>query len=202
MTVIGITGPSGSGKSAVSEHLKQIHGFKVIDADEVYHGIISQPSDCVRELVEAFGEGILSQNGGIDRKVLAKLVFGEENKERLLILNKITHKYVDIEIKRLLESYAANGEEFCAIDAPLLVEAGINKICDYVIAVVASREKRAERISKRDGIDHEAAILRIDSQKPDSFYEENSDFVIQNNLNLKELSLFVNMILRLWSIIK
>ena len=106
MLIIGITGPSGAGKGAVSEYLNTKYGFKVIDADKVYHQIISSPSDCVDELVEHFGKAILNENGGIDRKALSSLVFGEKNKERLLLLNEITHKYVIREIDELISAYS------------------------------------------------------------------------------------------------
>ena len=196
MLIIGITGPSGAGKGAVSEYLSTKYGFKIIDADKVYHDIISAPSDCVRELTENFGKGVLNENGGIDRKALSKLVFGEENKDKLLILNKITHKYVTYEINKLLKEYADSGAVACIIDAPLLLEAGIDEICDFVIAVIADKDLRAKRIAERDGIDVESALLRINSQKSDSFYRDNSDWMLSNNLCLKELGSFVDTILR------
>jgi dephospho-CoA kinase len=196
MRIIGVTGPSGAGKGAVSEYMKTAHGFKVIDADKVYHSIISAPSDCVKELANNFGGDILNENGGVDRKALSKLVFGKDNKERLLLLNKITHKYVISEINRLIGEYSASDAAVCVIDAPLLIEAGIDEMCDYVIAVTAPKELRAERIAARDGIDYESALLRINSQKPDSFYEEKCDFPIQNILLLKDLGRLVDSYLR------
>lgn len=202
MLIIGITGPSGAGKGAVSKYLNEKYGFKVIDADKVYHAIISAPSDCVSELAENFGNGILNENGGIDRKALSRLVFGDENRDKLLLLNKITHKYVILEIDRTVSKLSENGEEVCLIDAPLLIEAGVDKLCDHVIAVVADKSVRADRIAKRDGIDKDAALLRINSQKPDSFYSEKCDCLLQNDLGLGELGLSVDNFLRNRSIIK
>ena len=202
MFSIGVTGPSGAGKGAASEYLNTRYGYKVIDADRVYHDIISAPSDCVSELVEHFGKGVLNEQGGIDRKALSKLVFGEENKEKLLLLNKITHKYVVEEIDTLLKSFEREGAEVCVIDAPLLIEAGVNKLCDRVLVVYANKEVRAERIAKRDGIDLESAMLRINSQKPYEFYSENCDFFITNHLRLEELGLFIDSFLRCEGLIK
>ena len=196
MKIIGVTGPSGAGKGAVSEYMMTAHGFKIIDADKVYHDIISAPSDCVSELAENFGKEIINDNGGIDRKTLSKMVFGEENKEKLLLLNKITHKYVVSEINGLIDKYSKEGAEVCVIDAPLLIEAGVDEMCDYVIAVVAPKELRAKRIAARDGIDEEAALLRINSQKPYSFYEEKCDFILQNILLLRDLGKIVDTCLR------
>ena len=202
MFIIGVTGPSGAGKGAASEYMNTKYGYRIIDADRVYHDIISTPSDCVSELVEHFGKDILNEQGGIDRKALSKMVFGEENKEKLLLLNQITHKYVISEINNILEKYANDGAEVCVIDAPLLIEAGVNKLCDRVLVVYAVSEIRAERIAKRDGIDLESAMLRINSQKPYEFYSENCDFLITNHLHIKELGLFVDSFLRCEGLIK
>ena len=202
MLIIGITGPSGAGKGAVSEYLNTKYGFKVIDADKVYHQIISSPSDCVDELVEHFGKAILNENGGIDRKALSSLVFGEENKERLLLLNEITHKYVIREIDELISAYSKEGAEVTVIDAPLLIEAGVDKMCNYVIAVISDKDLRAQRIARRDGIDEEKALLRINSQKPDSFYKENCSWVLPNDLSLEELGLYTDQFLRCEGLIK
>lgn len=202
MLIIGVTGPSGAGKGAVSDYLKSKYGFKIIDADRVYHDLISAPSNCVSELSEHFGEGILNEIGGIDRKSLSLLVFGEENRENLLLLNKITHKYVMSEIEKTVESYSQSGADVTVIDAPLLIEAGVDKMCDFVIGVLADKNIRAERIAKRDGIDKDAALLRINSQKPDSFYEEKCFFLLQNNSNVKALEEFVDKCLKSGAIIK
>ena len=202
MLIIGITGPSGAGKGAVSEYLNTKYNFPVIDADRVYHDIISTPSDCVRELTEQFGTSVLNEDGGIDRKALSRLVFGEENRSKLLLLNKITHKYVIAEIGGLIEKYASEGADATVIDAPLLIEAKVNEICDYVIAVLADKDVRAERIAMRDGIDKESALLRINSQKPDGFYKDSSHCVLQNDFDLKALKDSVDQFLQHRSIIK
>jgi dephospho-CoA kinase len=186
MFVIGITGPSGAGKGAASEYLIS-KNVRVIDADLVYHGVISPPSDCLDELVSHFGRQILNSSGALDRPALAKLVFGEENRERLEFLNKITHKYVVSRIRELVSEYAVAGVEACAIDAPLLIEAGLTDDCDVTIAVLADKEIRAARIADRDGIDISLALSRINSQKPDEYYVLGSDAVIYNNGTVDEL---------------
>ena len=195
MTIIGITGPSGSGKGAVSKILGEI-GIRVIDADAVYHRIITPPSPCLDELVLHFGSDILNSDGGLDRGALAKLVFGEENKERLLLLNQITHKYVVDKIRDTLAEFSLSGEKVCAIDAPLLVEAGVVDDCDFTVAILAEPKLRAHRISARDRISMDAAIARIRSQKPDSFYIENTDVTLYNNGELSFLSQEVMRVLR------
>ena len=202
MIIIGVTGPSGAGKGAVSAILAEKFGFKVIDADRVYHSIISSPSECVKELAVSFGEDVLNEVGGIDRRALSQKVFGDENKDKLLLLNKITHKYVIYEIEKLLVEHRNSGIEVCIIDAPLLIEAGVDKMCDHTVAVIADKELRAKRISDRDGIDENAALLRINSQKSDSFYTDACSFILSNNHCKRELESSVDSCLRALGVLK
>lgn len=186
MIVIGITGPSGAGKSVVSRYLSS-RGINVIDADAVYHDVITPPSSCLDELVQYFGKGIISGNGNLNRQALSSLVFGEENCQRLEALNKITHKYVVEDIRNTVSDFRALDLVACVIDAPLLIEAGLCEDCDLVITVLADRDIRAKRISMRDGIDLDAAMRRISSQKDDSFYVAASDAVIRNDGDVFEV---------------
>lgn len=180
MTVVGITGPSGSGKSIAAEFLA-VHGFKIIDADKIYADILIPPSVCLDELVSYFGTGILSFDGTLDRKALAAAVFGDENRERLFLLNKITHKYVVKRIRNDIQRYLEQNERGCVIDAPLLIEADLCRDCDFTVAVIADRHTRIDRIVIRDGISENAASQRVDSQKDDSFYITNTDHTVRND---------------------
>lgn len=186
MLVIGITGPSGAGKGALSDILSSF-GMRVIDADNVYKNIIIPPSKCLDELVCNFGSQILNIDGSLDRKLLAKLVFGEENHDKLLLLNTITHKYVVQSIRETVEACRLQGEKACVIDAPLLIEAGLCSDCSVTIAVLADKAVRQERIVSRDGITIEAAMSRIGSQKDDEFYISNTDHTIYNDADIEAL---------------
>lgn len=195
MTVIGITGPSGAGKGALSSLLNQKYGFPVIDADKVYHSLVSAPSECVTEIRRKFGDGVIVEKGAIDRRALGKIVLGEENREKLAILNKITHKYVVEEIMKSINDFDKKDCLGCIVDAPLLIEAGLVSSCDMTFAVLADRKIRAERISARDGISVTDAMRRIDSQKSDDFYIQNTDHTLINNSDLNFLFSSVREIL-------
>ncbi len=186
MTVIGITGPSGAGKGVASAFLQK-NNIHVIDADAVYHDCITPPSDCLDELVRHFGRHILTGAGFLNRSALASMVFGEENKEKLLLLNQITHKYVVARIRRIIAGLKAAGAEACAIDAPLLIEAGLVADCNLVIAILADPAIRASRIAKRDGIEADMARARIGSQKSDDYYVAQSQISIYNNTDTESL---------------
>ena len=195
MTVIGITGPSGAGKGAVSALLKEKYGFPVIDADKVYHSLVSVPSECLEEIRANFGDRVIDNNGALDRRALGAIVLGEENKERLELLNKITHKYVVDEIKNFIDDFKCKGFVACIVDAPLLIEAGLVTSCDITFAVLADRQIRAARISSRDNINVLDSMKRINSQKSDDFYIQNTDYSLINNSDLDSLLCEISKVL-------
>ena len=194
MTVIGITGPSGAGKGAVSEVLRTKYGFDVIDADVIYHSLVSSPSSCLDEIKLHFGESVIDDQGALDRKALSMLVLGEDKRDKLLLLNQITHKYV---VEKMLSDIERNQskEQNCVIDAPLLIEAELHKYCDFTIAVIADETARVERIVARDNISYERAIARISSQKSDDYYLSNTDYSITNDGDISLLESSVAKIL-------
>lgn len=195
MKIIGLTGPSGSGKSYCCQALAT-NGIPTINADEVYHELIATDTPCVRELVAAFGCGILNENGGINRRALAAIVFAEDKEKKLLQLNAIAHKYVhDVTCSRIVE-YEAQGIRAVTVDAPLLFEANFDSFCDFCIAVLAPIEMRLCRIMARDSIPEEQARARLAAQKSDDFYRTRADYVIVNDSTCERLESSVTEILR------
>lgn len=181
MTVIGLTGSSGAGKSLVASILTK-KGLPVIDADAIYHEILASGGACTDELVDAFGKEILDPRGLVDRHALASAVFGKPQTELLLhTLNDITHKYVMREIEKTLQTLQRNGTRFAVLDAPLLFEANADLLCDLVIGVVAREEAREARIVCRDGITTDEAQKRLRAQKSDEFYRSRCDHIIEND---------------------
>lgn len=175
--IIGITGPSGSGKSLLCKHLADT-GIHCIDADAVYHGMLLPPSRCLDELVRVFGADLLSENGEIDRRVLSARVFSDPL--QLKLLNETVLPIVIDEINRIIGDLISKGAQAVAVDAPTLIESGFYRSCDMIIAVLAPPEVRLERIIARDGISRERAMQRILSQKEDSFYSSVADVTIFN----------------------
>lgn len=186
VTVIGLTGQSGAGKGEVCRILSE-YGIKSIDTDAVYHGLLIPPSECIDELAEFFGTQILDENGAVNRKVLASIVFASENQDKLETLNRITHKFILGETEKMIRMFEAEGYRAVAVDAPLLFESGFDKKCDTVVSVTAPYETRLERIIKRDRIDRERAAARLRSQKSECFYVENSDYIISNDGDTDDL---------------
>ena len=185
--IIGLTGPSGSGKGAAGAILQK-YGIPTIDTDAVYHTLLLENGPCTKELIAAFGTEILGSNGLVDRKKLAAAVFGQPNTPDLLhTLNTITHKYIMAKTHELVREHAANGATAVVIDAPLLFEAGIECECDLVLGVVAESEISIARIMARDGISREAAERRLAAQHDAQFLLAHCDAVLHNNADLQAL---------------
>lgn len=193
MKVIGLTGGTGSGKGVVSQCLNEA-GAAVIDADLVAHEIIKKGKPAYNELVEYFGTNILQEDGEIFRRKLGEIVFREKGK--LEFLNRCTHKYIAQEIARRIQEAKELGEAKCIIiDAPLLIEAGLEKICDAIWVVYAHEEVRARRVMQRDGITYETAKARIGNQKSWAEYESYAQEVIDNSTTIDDVQAQVTSLL-------
>jgi dephospho-CoA kinase len=181
MIKIGICGSSGSGKGYVCK-LFSTYGYKWIDTDRVYRDLATPKSECVRELKEYFGVSILNPDGSLNRKELSKSVFeGENSKERLNQLNKITHLHIQRETERIIKESEQNGYKGVLIDAPVLFESGFDKMCDVTVCVTAPLELKLQRIMSRDGITYEKAFARISSQLSDYDLREKCTYEIDNS---------------------
>ncbi len=179
--IIGITGSSGAGKSTVCEILEKKYNSKTINADKIARNLSKKGTKYLNEIVKKFGNEILLDNGELDRKKLANIIYAEEEKRNKL--NKITFKYIKKEIK---EQIIESNNKIIAIDAPLLIEAKMKNLCDYTIAVVSeNKEIQIQRIIKRDGIEKEHALARLNAQQSNEFYIKECDYVIINNTSLE-----------------
>ena len=168
------------------------NNIPVINADEVYHSLLVKSSPCTLALADEFGTEILSPDGTPDRKKLGAIVFSSE--EKLKKLNSIVLKFVIDEINEMIKRLELGGEARVVLDAPTLIESGFNKECDAVISVLSPKQTRIERIRERDNISRDDALLRVNAQKSDEFYIENSDYVIMNEADTAALISAVNEI--------
>ena len=181
MRVFGLTGGSGTGKTTVLRVLSAF-GAKVIDCDKVYHQLLQENGQLLAEIRERFPMAF--EGGCLNRKQLGNIVFNDE--AALQDINAIAHKYVCVAVDALLAQYRAESTDIVAIEAIALVESGLSKRCDLVIATVAKKEERIRRIVKREGVSEDYAIARIQSQKSDAFFTEHSDYVLESKFERKE----------------
>lgn len=191
-TLIGLTGPTGAGKGEVSKLLSDA-GCAVIDADKIAHKALTTPQ-CINKLTEAFSADILNPDGSVNRKALAKYAF--KDKESTKLLNSITHPVILTLAKEEFENLSAQGYKHIVFDAPTLFESGSHTLCHKIIAVIAPKELRFQRILSRDGITKEQAMSRINAQKDSDFYTSRADFVITNDSDLEHLKSQTEQIIR------
>lgn len=175
MTVIGITGGTGGGKTTALRVVEALGGT-VIDCDAVYHELLSSSEQLRAALEKSFPAAFTH---GFDRKKLGQIVFADEKK--LLLLNEITHRHVYMAVDAILTELALQGGTLAAIDAIALIESGLGAQCTAIVGVTAPEEARVQRLMAREGISREYAALRISAQKPDSFFRENCDYILENS---------------------
>lgn len=191
--VVGLTGGIGTGKSTAAEYLKK-KGFAHIDADQIGRDITADGSPMLPVLDGIFGptgeygvEGfdILREDGSLDRKALASIVFTDMNKK--LKLDEVMFKAIIAETKRLVEVNSQDDPVGILIDAPLLFEAGLDKECDLVLLIVADMDVRIHRVCARDGATEQEVRNRINSQMSDEEKISRSHVVVDNSGSLEEL---------------
>lgn len=177
MKLIGITGPTGAGKTTALNVLTGFGGH-IIDCDAVYHELLSTSEEMRRELTERFGP-VFGPDGRLDRQKLGSLVFQDE--AALADLNRITHRYVNAEVERQLRQAEAEGRPAAAVDAIALLEGELRDRCDVTVAILAPVEVRVRRIMAREGISEDYARTRIAAQKPEAYYRENCTYTLEND---------------------
>lgn len=183
MKILGLTGGSGTGKSAACTAFARL-GCGVIDADATYRMLCDTCEPMLKEIQNVFGD-VFSTDGKLDRKKLGAIVFADAQK--LQQLNAITHPYIRQAARDAFAAYSKRGCLLCIYDAPVLFEGQMETLCDKTCAVLAARNTRIARIVARDAITEEYAALRIDAQKNDVFYRERCDYVVQNDADLDTL---------------
>ena len=181
MYIIGITGGTGAGKTSAVKALKTL-GAMVLDCDELYHELLISDPEMIKEIEDNFAN--VTDDGTINRQKLGEIVWNDT--EALQKLSTITHKYVSAEIDRRINAFREQGASIVAIDAIALIESGQGKRCNVIVGVTAPQESRILRIMKRDNISKEIAQARINAQKPEGFYNENCDYILENTCDTQE----------------
>jgi len=174
--IIGVTGGICSGKSSVAKMIEGA-GFHRVDADSIAHRLLRRGKGGWRRVVEAFGKGVLDEEGEIRRKILGEMVFSDPKKRALL--EEILHPMIERELREEL----AKGEKV-VLDAPLLIEKGFHQLVDVLIVVYATEELQVARMAARDGIGPEEAKRRIEAQMPLLEKVSYADYIVNNCADL------------------
>ena len=194
--VIGLTGGIGTGKSTVSQILKE-KKFPVIDLDIISHEVIKFPK-VVEKIVENFGKEVLEYNNTgnwiVSREKLGRVIFG--NREKRLILNSVMHpEILRIMREKILECKKENKIIF--VEIQLLFEVQWEKEFDYILLVAAKRDIQVRRVLERDKRSEKEAWDIINSQMSLDEKRGKSDFVIENDGNIDDLNRKVDKFLKI-----
>jgi dephospho-CoA kinase len=191
--VIGVTGGIATGKSSLLELLAK-RGVETIDADAVYHAMISPGGPLVAPLAARFGADMVAEDGSIDRRALAGIVFAD--REALADLDAITHPAVIDAIRARL---ATSSARIVAVDAVKLIESGLAEICDSVWLVVCDPLIQRERLMRRNGLTGDEADLRLAAQPDDAGRRARANVVIDNSGTRDDLE---RQVTKHWQLVK
>ena len=193
MLVIGLTGGIGTGKSEAARHMVSL-GARLIDADVVGHEAYTPHAEAWRQVVEAFGEGILGPNNEIDRRALGAIVFSDP--QQLSRLNGIMHPLMARMVQEKIDGFRDQGAGIVVVEAALLFEAGWNSLVQEVWVTDASEDAVIHRLAQRNGMSEEEARKRLASQMTRAERLERADIVIDNSGDVAEMQTAID---ELWA---
>lgn len=193
--VVGLTGGIASGKSTVSNMLKQM-GLVVIDADMIARNVVEIGHEAYEQIIDAFGSTILLPDKTIDRIKLGSIVFHDEEKRSLL--NRIVHPAVRRKMLEDKDFWIAKGETTIIMDIPLLFESKLTSIVDCTLLVYVDANTQLQRLMARNNLSQNDAEARINSQMPLKDKISLADAVINNNGSIEETRIQVEEILKRW----
>ena len=180
MQIIGITGGTGAGKTTALVILREMGAF-IIDCDELYHDLLAESTEMREELKRCFPEA--DAGGQMDLKKLGGIVF--KNRDAMSALNSITHKYVLREIKEKLIREERRGRKIAAVDAILLIESGLSKICDKTVGVISKRELRLSA-QQKELSDLRLTGILANEELGKNWHKKNLDETLQALKELKK----------------
>lgn len=190
--ILGVTGNIASGKSLVAELLRR-RGARVLSADQLAREIVAPGSALLAELAELFGAEVIGSDGGLNREILADIVFADEGARQRL--NALLHPAIGRLAEERLAQLAASAAPLIVYEAPLLYEAGAEGRVDKVLVVTVSPKVQLERLCRRDRLDEEAASQRVAAQMPQADKVARADYLVDNSGSRAELEQRVE---RLW----
>jgi dephospho-CoA kinase len=184
MLRVALTGGLASGKSFVGRTLEQLGCF-LVQADVLGHQVLEPDGEAYAAVVREFGPEILDNEGRIDRRALAKLVF--TNPERLAVLNSLVHPPVRARTERLLEEFAAREPHGIAVvEAAIHVETGGYRNFDRLILAYCSREQQIQRAMHRDQVTREEVEARLSRQMSLEEKRKYAHYVIDTSGNKED----------------
>ncbi|ANU12741.1 Dephospho-CoA kinase [Planococcus halocryophilus Or1] len=193
--IIGLTGSIASGKSTVSEMLKN-EGYPIIDADLVARLVVEPGSETLEQIRQAFGSEVISSDGTMNRAKVGEIIFNDPVSRKTL--NDIIHPAIRQEMLKQRYELLEQGFKIIIMDIPLLFESRLQYLVDKIMVVSVTEENQFKRLVERNGFTEKEARVRINSQLPMSVKEDGADAVIYNNGSLEETKQQLSRILVNW----
>ncbi|WBW95881.1 dephospho-CoA kinase [Oceanirhabdus sp. W0125-5] len=193
MIKIGLTGGIGSGKSTISNFLKE-NGIKVVDADKISREVLNIYPEINKRIRSEFGAEVFLNEETLNRKMLGNIIFKDAEKKKSF--ENIIIPYIIKEIRERIDLLEKEKEKIIVLDAPTLMENKLNEEMDYNITVWVDRETQIERVMERDKSSRGEVISRIDSQMSLDKKKELSDFTIDNRGEVEDTLKQVKKVLR------
>lgn len=186
MKVIGITGGVGSGKSTITEILKDKYHAYLLNTDQIAHKLMQKGEISYNLIVEYFGTEILDDKGNIHRPTLGAIVYN--NSDKLLKLNSFTHPYVMGYVKDIISQKRNESSNLICIETALPAEAGLKDICDEIWYIYASEEVRRERLKKSRDYSSEKIDTIFKNQLKDNEYKNICTYQINTDKDMENIT--------------
>ena len=184
--IIGLTGGIGSGKTAVSDIFEEL-GIRVVDADLASRVVVEKGRPSLEEIAKHFGQGILTEEGELDRAKLREIIFNSDEEKNWL--ESLLHPAI---ARQIQDELKASSSPYTILVSPLLLETNQKDFCDKVLVVDVPVETQIERTLKRDDVSLEQVQSIIKAQISRDKRLELADEVIVNDKNLEDLQLAVS----------
>lgn len=196
--IIGLTGSIASGKSTVSNMLKEL-GYPIVDADLVARVVVEKGTETLETIKEAFGQEVITEDCSLNRGKLGEIIFSSPSKRKQL--NDIIHPAIRAEMLRQKEELLKKNHPTIIMDIPLLFESKLQSYVEKILVVTVTEETQLERLMARNNFTLEEAKARIQSQLPLSIKEKEADAVIYNNGTLQSTEQQLKKILSDWNVL-
>lgn len=183
MIKVGITGGIGTGKSSVSNMIKDMN-IPVIDADVISREVMNIYPEILQKIKNNFGEGFFDYKGNLMRRQLGNFIFKYPSERKAL--EDIVIPYIKEEIFKRFKEYEEKEYDFCVLDAPTLIENNLHEVMDYNILVWVDKKTQIERVRNRDNLSIKDIENRISSQISLDEKQELVDFIIDNTASLSD----------------
>ena len=181
MTVIGITGGVGAGKTRILSVLKEEFLAETLICDQIADKLMKKGQPAFEALVDLLGEEYLGTEGELDKYKLSTLIFSDEGKQQKKEVEKIVHPLVR---QKLEEIISTSKNSLIAIESAILIEAGLGSLCDQVWYIHADKNTRVKRLQKEREYSIEKAKEIIEAQLVEEEFREKADYVIDNSISL------------------